>query len=545
MSPSKGKNAKPSAQWTQQMLSQGFKALSENRLKAAGEYCRKVLSTQPDLVEGHFLVGLVAREMKDRRTAISAFGSVTRLQPDHAAAYAQLAHIFMQSGQPNRGYEALQKTLECESGDPIVQSLIGQVYFMLGEQEASFEWHSKAFSSQPENPAFNVNLANSLVFLGKLDEAKAALATALKLQPGNPQAHWILSNVSKATDTQHIETLKELLQRDNLSARGKAFLSYGLGKELEDLQKWDAAFEAFSEGASARRSLVEYDEAAEAAMFRELEHTFTRQWMDRDADGFDDPSPIFIVGQPRSGTTLVERVITSHSQVHSAGELQQFGIAIRRMLDYRQPRRYSADLVRRSAQIDFAELGRLYFDMSRKMRGNLPRFVDKLPTNYQNIPLILKALPNAKIVHLVRNPMDACFSSFKQLFADAYPHSYDQQEMARHHARYLHLMSVWRERFPGQFFDIHYEDIATNLEPNAHQLIDFLGLPWEQACLDFHQQSAAVTTASAVQVREPAHTRSIGRWKKYQKQLAPMLAEFRKLDVDIDVWNQKLPDTGN
>lgn len=531
----KGKSTPPSAQWTRQMLQQGFKALSENRLREAGEICRKVLSAQPELVEGHFLVGLIAREMKDRRTAISAFGSVTRLQPGHAGAYAQLAHIFMQSGQPNRGFEALLKAVEFEAGDAIVQSLIGQVYFMLGDQDESFQWHAKALSRQPENSTFNVNVANSLVFLGRLEEARQVLATALTLQPGNPQAHWILSNVSKATDTRHIETLQQLLKQNNLTGQGRAFLGYALGKELEDLQQWDSAFEAMSEGASARRNVIEYDEASEASMFKTLAHTFTRQWMEQDSGSLDDASAIFIVGQPRSGTTLVERVISSHSQVHSAGELQQFGIAIRRMCDYRQPKRYSAELVRRSAELDTAQLGQLYFDMTKKMRGKLPRFVDKLPSNYLNIPLILKAMPNAKIIHLVRNPMDACFSSFKQLFADAYPHSYDLQEMARHHARYLHLMSVWRERFGGRFFDIRYEDIATDLEPNARRLIDFLGLPWEQACLDFHQQPAAVTTASAVQVREPAHTRSIGRWRKYQHQLLPLQTELEKWGVDINL----------
>ena len=489
------------------------------------------------LLQFHFLVGLVAREMKDRRTAISAFGSVTKLKPDHAAAYAQLAQIFMQSGQPNRGYEALIKAVEHESGDPLVQSLIGQVYFMLGEQDTSFEWHAKALSQQPDNPAFNVNYANSLVFLGRLEEAKTALGKALQLQPGSPQAHWILSNVDKAKDTVHIEELNTLLQQQNLAARGKAFLNYGLGKELEDLQQWDAAFEALSAGAHARRSVIEYDEISEIAMFKALEHTLTSEWMERPANGLDDPSPIFIVCQPRTGTTLVERIISSHSQVHSAGELQQFGIAVRRMLDYRQAKRYSADIARRSAELDVGELGQLYFDMTRKMRGDLPRFVDKLPSNYQNIPLILKALPNAKIIHLVRNPMDACFSSFKQLFADAYPHSYDQQEMARHHARYLQMMSVWRERFPGRFFDIHYEDIARDLEPNARALINYLELPWEDACLSFHKQSAAVTTASAVQVREPAHTRSIGRWQKYASQLAPMQAELEKCGVQIHPVN--------
>ena len=170
---------------------------------------------------------------------------------------------------------------------------------------------------------------------------------------------------------------------------------------------------------------------------------------------------------------------------------------------------------------------------TEKLRGTLPRFVDKLPPNYLFVPLILKALPNAKIVHLTRNPMDACFASFKQLFADAYPHSYDQAEMARHHARYYHLMALWRERFPGRFHDISYEDTARDLEPNARALIDYLELPWEDACLNFHKQSAAVTTASAVQVRQPAHTRSIGRWRRYEDQLGVMRKVLEEQGVPI------------
>jgi hypothetical protein len=149
------------------------------------------------------------------------------------------------------------------------------------------------------------------------------------------------------------------------------------------------------------------------------------------------------------------------------------------------------------------------------------------------IPLILKALPNARIVHLVRDPMDACFASFKQLFADAYLHSYDQLEMARHHARYLHLMQVWRERFPGRFYDISYEDTVARLEPNARALLDYLELPWEPACLNFHEQGGAVSTASAVQVREPAHTRSIGRWRRYESQLQPMLRALEAAGVEV------------
>ena len=177
-----------------------------------------------------------------------------------------------------------------------------------------------------------------------------------------------------------------------------------------------------------------------------------------------------------------------------------------------------------TADIDAKALGAEYLRASVPMRKGAPRFVDKLPGNYLNIPLILAALPNARIVHLTRNPLDSCFSSYKQLFADAYLHSYDQAEMARHHVRYAALMNYWREVFPGRFLDISYEETVADVEPYARQLIEFLGLAWEDACLEFYRRADAVTTASAVQVREKPHTRSVGRWRRYEQQLAPMRA---------------------
>ncbi len=528
--------AGPSPQRLQQLLQRGFNALEAGRVKEAGECARQLLTVKPDLVEGHFLIGLVARQMRDRRTAISALGAVIKLEPDHAAAHAHLAQIFMMAGQPNLGYNALKHAVRHEVGDARVQSLIGNVYFRLGEQDASYKWYSRAASGQPENPKFLVDHANSLVFHGKLEQAETELKKALKIQAGIPQAHWILASVRTANTREHIDELKKLASQPELTPQGAAFLYYAMGKELEDLQQWDEAFEAFNRGARARRVVMNFDETAEIEMFQAFEDVYTNDWLEQQAPGLDDPSPIFIVGQPRSGTTLVERVITSHSQVNSAGELQHFAISIRRMADYREPKRHSAELVRRAASLDGAELGRLYFDASKIMRGALPRFVDKMPLNFQYIPLILNALPNAKIIHLVRNPMDACFSSFKQLFADAYPHSYEQREMARHHSRYLRLMDIWRQRFPGRFFDIAYEDIARDLEPHARAIISYLELPWEDSCLHFDQQDAAVTTASSVQVREPAHTRSIGRWRKYQRQLKPMSDELANQGVATDCF---------
>lgn len=517
------------APWMQDTLREGFALLAAGKPEEASRCAQRLLGAKPDLVEGHFLVGLIALELKQNWTAVSAFGSVTKLRKDHGAAWAQLARLFMIAGQPGRADGALDKAVEHHDDNPFVLDTIGAVYTLLGDEEEAATWIQRAVAREPGNANFLVNLANNRLFLGKLDAAEETLTQALSISPQNPNAHWMLSSLRKATDRTHVDLLRGLAGKEDRNPRGLAFLYYGMGKELEDLEAWDEAFDAFAKGAAARRKTIDFDEQAEIEMYRAFGEVFTPDWLAEKAGGHDDQAPIFVVGQPRTGTTLVERIITSHSQVHSAGELKQFGQCVRRLANYREPGRHSAKLAEMAANVDCQRLGKAYMTTTAKMRGELPRFVDKLPPNYLYIPLILKALPNARIVHLTRDPMDACFASFKQLFADAYPHSYDQEELARHHARYYHLMALWRKRFPGRFFDISYEETAGNLEPNARALIDFLGLPWEDACLEFHVQTAAVATASAVQVRQPAHTRSVGRWRRYQEQLEPM---YRALEKD-------------
>ncbi len=507
----------------QGLLQQGFAALSAGNTEAAGLCCQQALSLQPDLVPGHFLVGLVALEAQQRKTAFSAFQSVVKLDRDHAAAWAHLARLYMSEGQVNLADAALRETLRIKPDDPIVLDLIGTTLSLMGEHTAAGAFFARADGLRPGHPPFMLNLANNLVYRGDTAAADAIFSAIVRQHADSPQAHWGLSSSTRATDTAHIDQLEALQQQHQQDPRARAFYLYAIGKEREDLQQWDKAFEAFSQGAAARRSTVEFDEQAEIAMFDYLEEHYTRDWFERAADGNPDSSPIFVLGQPRTGTTLVERIITSHSQVKSAGELQQFGLALRRLSNYRNPKRFSAELFAAALDLDPGKIAGMYLQTTSKMRGGTPRYVDKLPQNFLMIPLILKALPNAKIVHVVRDPMDACFASFKQLFADAYLHSYDQAEMARHHARYHRLMQVWRERFPGGFYDISYEQTARDLEPNARALLDYLELPWEPACLNFHEQEGAVSTASAVQVREPVHTRSIGRWRHYKSRLQPMI----------------------
>lgn len=515
----------------QRLLKEGFDALAQKKFDEAGAKVRQVLTSAPKNIEGHFLVGLIANETDDYKFAIQAFGSVTTLDPDHAAGWAQLARNFMKVGQPKRADFALKKAIELDPVDPVVQDLIGTTLSSLGDQPGAEGWYQKAVKKAPNAPTFNINLASSLIFLGKKKEAREALEKALRLRPFDPQAHWRISNLEKATDNGHLKTLEKLLLRYQNEPRGLSFIAYSAGKEYEDLGDWENAFRCFKIGAEAKKKITEFDETREDEMFKAYHKTFSPEWVAQETSGHPSEAPIFILGQPRTGTTLVERIITAHSMVHSAGELQQFRLAIWRNAKGETPGQFSPEMVRASAEIDPKGIGETYLQTSKSMQGNLPRFVDKMPINFFYIPLIVKALPNAKIIHLVRGPMDSCFSSYKQLFAEAYFHSYSLYEMARHHVRYHRLMDYWRELLPGKFLDVKYEDVVCDLESNARRMINYLDLPWEDACLEFHQQDQAVTTASAVQVREKVHTRSVGRWKKYEHQLKPALEILSKAGI--------------
>lgn len=509
-----------SREQARESLRLGFAALQEGKHKDAAELCRKAIAAAPDNPDAHFLVGLVALDMNDLKTAARAFGSVTKLNPEHAAAWAQLARLFMRLGQPARAEKALEEAKRAGVHDAPVADLVGVVSSMLGDQKEARRWYEKACARSPYSDEYAVNLATACMFLGDNREAKAVLETVLRRNDRVAQAQWLYSSIEKAKNTARAEML--VARAAHESAQSAAFLAYAAGKEFEDCEEWAKAFAAFDAGARAKRSMVDYDETAEEKYFAALEQVFDAKWAATSREGCDDPSPIFVIGQPRTGTTLIERIITSHSEVESAGELQQFRLSVRRLAKDGGGDRPQADQVASWSKIDPKALGEEYLRVSAPMRGGAARFVDKLPGNYQFVPLILAALPNARIVHLTRDPIDSCFASFKQLFADAYFHSYDQEEMARHHARYQRLMTHWRRLFPGKFLDISYEATVSDLEPNARRLIAFLGLDWQDQCLAFHEREGAVATASAVQVREKPHTRSVGRWRRYERELEPM-----------------------
>ncbi|HUF82826.1 MAG TPA: sulfotransferase, partial [Burkholderiales bacterium] len=307
--------------------------------------------------------------------------------------------------------------------------------------------------------------------------------------------------------------------------RGEVHLAYALAKELEDLERYDESFENLHRGAGLKRRHTRYDLEDDLRIFPALKGAFSLSRMESGGDGYASAEPIFVVGLPRTGTTLVERIISSHSQVQSLGELNSLSLVMmclveRRLAGARLRRERLPEL---AAELPMGELAESYLRDVAAHRGGHPRFIDKLPLNSLNIGLIHLALPNAAIVHVVRDPMDACYAMYKYLFRNGYPFSYDLQELGAYYAAHGDLMTHWRSVLPpGRIYDIRYEDVVEDLPGEARKLVAHLGLPWEPACEAFHDNRNPSMTGSATQVRRPVYRDSVGRWRKLERQLEPL-----------------------
>jgi Tfp pilus assembly protein PilF len=528
---SSGSQSKPSRQ-LQQTIEKGFAALGAGDQQLAADLCRTALAERPEMARAHYLAAVIALEGGDRNMAQQALETVVRLNDTHSAAWAQLARLFVTSGEFVKAEGCLINAVNTEQGNPAVLDLIGTVFRLAGNLEASRQWHQKAVAKDDQHVPFLINLANSHLYHGEQQAAERILRNCIDIQPNNPQVHWMLSGTYTAMSMQHVNEMRTLLESE-LHPRSIAYFEYAIGKECEDQQDWQSAGDAFERGAAARRKTVAYDEAAEIELFATAEQLFTKDWLDKQQAGPDNSAPIFIVGEPRTGTTLLDRIIGAHSAVASAGELRHFGYALRQVTRAHEPRQFTAGLLRSAASADLAAIGNAYL-VSISGLCDAPRISDKLPFNYLYLPLIVAALPGAKILHMTRDPMDTCLAIYKQNFADAYLYSYDQQELARHYVRYAHLMNIWRERLPGRFLDVSYEGLVSNTEIVARQVCDYLDLPWEENCLRYYGDQGTVTTASAAQVRQPAHTRSIGRWRRYENQLGLMRRTLQEQGVPVD-----------
>ena len=416
-------------------------------------------------------------------------------------------------------------------GDPAASAAVADVYSRLGEYALAFELYDRAIAMRPNDSRYWFNRAAVRRFLGQLSEAESDYDRCIALDPSDVQAYLNRADLRIQTpERNHIARLEQMLSAQPRPWQAEVPLRYALAKEYEDLGQYARSWEQLAAGAALRRHHLQYDLARDLATVDWLIEAFPTGAAK--AAGADSREPIFIVGMPRSGSTLVERMLGSHSQVFAAGELPDFGLAVvaaaRERLGREGTRR---ELIASSAHIDPAQLAADYLDRTRAHTGKTPRFTDKLPLNYLYCGLIQRALPQARIVHVTRQPLATCYGVFKVLFEQGYPFSYDLAEIGAYYLGYRRLMAHWEALMPGQITEISYERLVANPEREARRLLTALELPWEASCLEFYRNPAPASTASASQVRRPIYSSSLAQWQHYATQLEPLRQQLETAGI--------------
>jgi tetratricopeptide (TPR) repeat protein len=497
-----------------------------------------VLAREPRHADAHFLMGMVAvaaRRHTDACAAIERALALDASRPDYYAQYARCLTLLKRDDEARAAAEKAQAFPSC---DALTQDTLGVVWSRLGDHGRAAAAFEGAVAQAPGNADFHYNLAASLRILGRFDEAERELETVLRLSPRFYRAHSALADLRTQTaERNHVARLEALLAGVGEDVDGELHVRHALAKELEDLGQPADAFQHLAAGKARKRRTLDYTIADDEALFAALERTFDAARCAAKPAGFSSTEPIFVVGLPRSGTTLVERMLSAHSEVQSAGELQNFGVCLKRAAATPSNRVLDVQTLEQAVHCDLAAVGRQYVDSTRPLTGSKPHFVDKLPLNFLYVGFIHFALPNAKIVCLRRQPLDSCLSLYRQLFAvtfSYYNFAYDLRDIGRYYALFDRLMRHWQRVLPGKVHEVAYESLVTDQERTTRELLDFCGLPWEAQVLDFHANAAPVATASSVQVRAPLYRSAIGRWRRYAAQLAPLIAQLRAEGIALE-----------
>jgi tetratricopeptide (TPR) repeat protein len=485
-----------------------------------------------------FVAGVAALQMNQLPLAVACLKRSVELNPTRPDYLAQFARALAQSSHVREAGEVAARAVALNPADAATLDTLGVVLTQANDYETAARMFRLVAELEPNRASYRFNHATALVFAGDIEAAEAELEACLRLDAHYWKAYLTLAQLQRWTPQRnHVARLQALLAGPAAAADPDArlFLEMALSKELEDLGEHAQSFAALARGKAAGAGTRKYRFERDAAIFDAIESTFPGVAA-REA-GFASDRPIFIIGMPRSGTTLVDRILSSHPQVRSAGELPDFGVALKRASGSRTDELLDVDTVTRAAGADWRHLGQAYVESTRSRGGGRAHFIDKLPHNFLYAGYIANALPDAKIICVRRDPVDTCLSNFRQLFAQNtsyFDYSFDLLDIGRYYMRFDRLMAYWERRLPGRILQVGYERLVDGQEAGTRELLAFCGLPWDEACLNFQDNAAPVATASAVQVREPMYRTAIRRWKRYEPQLGPLLDVLEAGGVRIE-----------
>lgn len=508
-----------------QQIAQAAEHHRAGRLEEAEAIYRDILRRDSRNLEALRLLALIAMTTEHYGQAEQLLKRAVEIAPDFLAAWMDLSRAQLERMDLPAALASIERAAELSPHSANVQIHAANVLARSGRHDQAIETYRRAIDFKPGLPAGYLGLGNTLKTIGRQAEAIEAYRQATVLRPESSEAWWSLSNLKTFRfEDGEIAAMERQLESPALPDESRVQFCFALAKASEDRGDHARAFELYARGNRIRRAREEYDPVHTEVINERIIKVFDAGFLARHAGrGHPDPAPIFVVGLPRSGSTLIEQILASHSEVEATHELPEVGRLIQGINRDRKDRNSYPEAVLDYGDDAWAALGRSYLEQTRQYRRDAPRFIDKNPNNFASIGLLSLALPNARFINTRRHPLDTCLSCFKQLFARGQPFTYDLVELGEYYLQYERMMAHWHAVLPGRVLDVQYESVVADLETETRRLLQFCGLPWEDACLRYHETERAIRTASSEQVRRPIYTDSVGQWRHYRSELAELI----------------------
>ncbi|MDX2427468.1 MAG: sulfotransferase [Xanthomonadales bacterium] len=522
----------------------------ENRLIEAGRMAaqkndwRTVYTSAHELIrrnklnpEGFFLLGLAERAARQTLKSIDAFEKCLALDERRFDAGVELANQYHLVLRNDEAIGLLEKYDGMLVASPWHLDMSGTLYITMGKPLQAIPLFEKAVKLQPDALFFLSHLASAYVFVGEIERAKAIYQKLLLKNPNHQRNHFYLARLETATGTDHVEEMKAVLKQESKPDSANVFIHYALGKEQEDLENWDEAFDFYRKAGNGVKAVLKYRVEQDEALIEQIIRSCDEEWYQSKLvstqEGQSEKRPILLVGLPRTGTTLAEQILAGHSKIESIGETQYFELVLRANSDVNSAGKMTPEIVASLVKLDTSNLAAQYLEKTKYLWGDKAYFIDKLPHNYLYLGFFAAAFPDSPIIWIRRNPMDACLAMYKQLFTGVYEFTYDFDDLARFYVMYDKLYRHWKSLLGDRIVEIEYEDLVTNTAETTRAAFDNLKLDYEPECIDFNKNISTSSTASSVQIREKIHSRSVMKWKQFEKHLEPLRSKLEAAGIEL------------
>ncbi|MEP6941275.1 MAG: sulfotransferase [Rudaea sp.] len=515
-----------------QLWQSAQQCLARGDASGAREQLRALLRVVPAHTHAHLLLGGIAHAEGDLRAATQHAVDAARAPPEDAGMISNIVNALVLVGEMTRAREclALPAIARCRDGAVLVSLASAQQ--MLGEHPQALAMLERAIAAGLDSPDIRYLRGVQLMFNGRLDEAASAFGDCLRQRSVHGRAAVALARLRKQTrEDNHVAFIDAHIERVARGSEDHGAFEFARYKELEDIGELDAAWSALERGNAIMAARLPQDVRGDSALIDALIARCDSAFLAPADEAHDGPQPIFVVGMPRSGTTVLERILGNHSQITSAGELGDFARQLRWSANRVTMLPLDPQIIARAPGLDYSEIGRRYLAQTQWRAEGRRFFVDKLPINYLNAGFVHRALPHARILHMTREAMDVCFSNYRAFFGEGYAYSYRFDSLVAQYTNYRRLMAHWHRMLPGRILDVSYETLVDDPEAAAAAIFEFCGLPFEAGTGDLRRNVAATATLSTMQVREGIHRRGLGEWQRYEEPLSALQQRLRDAGV--------------